>query len=118
MKRAWLYVGKVKPDTTPVQVETYLKEKYPVYESQVTALPKREEASSVSFKVGADSELMEQLYKSDNWPAGMVIKKSTFFEDQENFELPDRVHQKATGRKTSIGYLSIMHLNKLSLSCK
>ena len=79
MKRAWLYVGKVKPDTTPVQVETYLKEKYPGYEFQVTALPKREEASSVSFKVGADSELMEQLYKSDNWPAEMVIKKFNFF---------------------------------------
>ncbi|KAJ3660667.1 hypothetical protein Zmor_005106 [Zophobas morio] len=79
VKRAWLYVGKVRLDTTIEQVNTYLKAKYPGHEFKIELLSKREEATSISFKVGADSDLMDQLYQSENWPKGIIVKKLIFF---------------------------------------
>ena len=78
-KRAWIYVGRTRADTTPQQVNNYLTNKYDGYEFIVEALPKREDASSISFKVGPDITLLNDLYKPENWPKDVLIKKFEFF---------------------------------------
>ncbi|KAJ3644232.1 hypothetical protein Zmor_026902 [Zophobas morio] len=77
-KKAWIYFGRVKRGTTCENVTSFLTNKYKGKQFEVKDLPGNQDARSTSFKVGADLDLLEHLYKSDNWPAGVLVKKFNF----------------------------------------
>uniref|UniRef100_A0A1Y1NJF7 Uncharacterized protein n=1 Tax=Photinus pyralis TaxID=7054 RepID=A0A1Y1NJF7_PHOPY len=83
-KRAWLYVGRVALGTENSKIKNYLTEKFPNSQFEVEQLPKRDDARSIAFKVGADIELIDELYKGENWPAGVFIKQFRFFRRQQH----------------------------------
>lgn len=80
-KKAWLCIGKVNKGTKPDTIRTYLQQKYN-RNFTVEALPTRDDAVSVSFKLGADFDLLAQLENCANWPKGVIVKRFTFFRQQ------------------------------------
>lgn len=76
---AWLHVGKLKIGTEAEQLRRYLADKFPNHEFTIEALPKHENARSVSFKVGADFGLLDTLTKASSWPTGVAVKRFMFF---------------------------------------
>lgn len=79
LSRAWLYVGRVTKGTTEHQVGQYLKKILPGREFVVEALPVNDNANSVSFKVGPDISLLDELNKPENWPKDVVVRRYNFF---------------------------------------
>ncbi|KAK9877694.1 hypothetical protein WA026_019375 [Henosepilachna vigintioctopunctata] len=79
VRRAWLHVGKVSLGTEPKTIEKYLREIFPGNTFTVEPLPRREEASSMSFKVGAELEILEELNKPNIWPKGVSVRRFRFF---------------------------------------
>lgn len=76
---AWLYVGKLKVGTEAAQLRRYLNGRFPGHEFKIEALPQRNDATSVSFKVGATFGLLDDLIKESSWPVGVAVKKFVFF---------------------------------------
>lgn len=74
IRRAWIYVGRVDQNTKSEQISKYLHNKFPSNTFQIEQLPKREDATSISFKIGADVSLMDELYNGQMWPAGVIVK--------------------------------------------
>ncbi|KAK9674672.1 hypothetical protein QE152_g40943 [Popillia japonica] len=65
-KRAWLYVGRAAPSTQPADVNGWLKKKFPERQFIIEALSNRNsnknnEKYSVSFKVGVDLDILDEL---------------------------------------------------------
>ena len=79
-KRGW-YFGKIDKGTKSDTIQDFLKEKYS-RDFTVEALPVRDDALSISFKLGADLDLLKQLEDSANWPRGVIIKRFSFFRRQ------------------------------------
>ncbi|CAH0563063.1 unnamed protein product [Brassicogethes aeneus] len=79
VKKAWLCISKIKIGTQAGEIQNYLKNKFPSKEFTVEELPRRKEATSMSFKLGADMELLEELHKPETWPNGIYIKRFYFF---------------------------------------
>ncbi|KAJ3655462.1 hypothetical protein Zmor_004561 [Zophobas morio] len=78
-RRAWIYVGRTHTNTTPEDIEKYLQERFSNHNFIVEPLPRREDATSAAFKVGADFLLLDQIYKEENWPRNVIVKKFEFF---------------------------------------
>lgn len=78
VKRLWLHVGKVTIGTQVSQIEKYLNKKFPDNKFTVDELPLHPEAKTMSFKVGADFSLLEDLYNGAVWPKGVMIQKFKF----------------------------------------
>lgn len=82
-RKVWLYVGRATPGTSATEINDYLVKKFPNNEFNVEHLPKWKNAFSECFKVGADHELLPELYKSETWPKGLLVKKYTFFRENQ-----------------------------------
>ena len=78
VKRLWLHVGKVTIGTQTTQIEKYLKKKFPNNTFTVEGLPQHPEARTISFKVGADLSLLEDLYNEAVWPKGVMVQQFLF----------------------------------------
>lgn len=78
-QRIWLHIGRVQPNTTEDDIQKHLNGIFPGRVFVIEALKRGETASSIAFKIGGDSDLMEQLYESENWPNGVTIRRFTFF---------------------------------------
>lgn len=78
-RRAWFYVGRVKTEATAEDVGEYLGSKFCGRSFDVQMLPKRADSNSVSFRVGADVELMDKLSEPATWPCGVVVRRYRFF---------------------------------------
>lgn len=83
-RRAWMYVGRVNVNVKESQIENHLKGKFPGEDFSIERLPKRDAAHSASFKIGASLSLVEDLYKPQNWPTGVVVKRFRFFQSSTN----------------------------------
>lgn len=79
LRRAWLYVGRAHKNTTEQHVTQHLKMNFPNKDFTVEALPVSETANSVSFKVGADISLLDQLSQPEVWPKDVVVRRFKFF---------------------------------------
>lgn len=77
-RRIWLSVSRVKIGTSVNDISAYLEGKYPGYVFTVELQPKRPEATSLAFKVSADPNLYNDLYKGENWPNGIYVKRFSF----------------------------------------
>lgn len=74
--KLWLYVGRCKPDTTESKISNYLKKRLPSHEFEILKLTTK--GVNASFRLAADMNLYDQLYKPDFWPERVVIKKFIF----------------------------------------
>lgn len=74
-RKAWIWVGRVSVGTEEVRVLEHLQERFPGRAFSVEKLPFRDGAYSCAFKVGADLSLMDELYKAENWPRGVSVRK-------------------------------------------
>lgn len=79
VSKAWLHIGKVGKGTSEQIVLQHLKTNFPNESFTVEALPVRDDANSVSFKVGADMRLLNELTKPEIWPKGVTVKRFRFF---------------------------------------
>lgn len=77
-RRAWLHVARVNKETTADKVKQYLQNKFK-QDFVVENLPVRDDANSISFKVGADIELLDQLLDANTWPENIVVRRFRFF---------------------------------------
>lgn len=78
-KRVWFHVGKVRRDVKVEDVRNYLHEKFPDQDFIVEELQGHKEATSISFKVGADVGLLDELSNQSAWPKGVAVRKFVFF---------------------------------------
>lgn len=78
-KKAWLCISKIKIGTQSEVIEEHLKNKFPGNDFTIEELPRHKEATSMSFKLGADMELLTELNKPETWPKGIYIKRFRFF---------------------------------------
>lgn len=78
-RRAWLHVSRAGNHVKEEDIVDHLTKKFPRSEFHVQMQPKREDASSVSFKVGADFSLLDELNKPETWPEGIDVKRFRFF---------------------------------------
>ncbi|KAL3283676.1 hypothetical protein HHI36_006814 [Cryptolaemus montrouzieri] len=70
--RAWLHVGGAGKN---VKGETFLRN----LERKFLGKKRHDNSDSVSFKVGADITLLEDLNKPESWPNGVNIRRFQFF---------------------------------------
>ncbi|CAH0553694.1 unnamed protein product [Brassicogethes aeneus] len=77
-RKAWLCISKIKVGTKCEDIETHLKSKFPNNDFTIEELPRRKEAASMSFKLGADTNLLNELNKPETWPNGIYIKRFYF----------------------------------------
>lgn len=72
-KKAWLYVGRANSDTRPEHVRTYLETKFPTHKNSftvqtITNINNDRPVNNISFKVGVNFTLLDEITKSDVWP--------------------------------------------------
>lgn len=74
---AWIYVGlgRASLETTEDTVLKHLENKFPNERFSVEKLPQKETAKSRAFKVGANMEMIEQLYRGENWPRDTTVRR-------------------------------------------
>lgn len=78
-RRAWLYVGRATKNSTAEGLRNYLVSKCPNQDFRVEKLDSREEAQTLSFKVGFDYDLLDKLNDSNFWPSGLLVRRFNFF---------------------------------------
>lgn len=74
-RRAYLYVGNVNMSATEDVLKNYLKHKFADNEFIIEALPKRDDAQSRAFKLVCDYSLLNDLYRPELWPNGVIVKR-------------------------------------------
>lgn len=82
-RKLWLYIGRCKTGTAELHVKKYLEKKCPGKQFEVFALPSK--GTNVSFRIGADISLKDQLYDPQFWPENILVKKYIFFRKTANF---------------------------------
>ncbi|XP_044766024.1 uncharacterized protein LOC123322209 [Coccinella septempunctata] len=83
VRRAWLHIGRVQRGVSSSEIEKYLRSKFPSETFEITEIQAREGANSVSFKLGANFSLLEELTKLELWPTGITIRRFKFFRSSE-----------------------------------
>lgn len=88
-KKAWIYVGRARLGTTSETVIKHLENKFPTRKFTAEALPVRDSANICSFKVSADLDMLDELYREENWPANIIVKRFVFFRSQRGHRSGD-----------------------------
>lgn len=78
-RRAWLFIGRARQDVTAEQVNAFLQNKCPGSLFDVELLTKNDQATTRSFRVGMDFQLLEKLNKPEFWPCNIVVRRFNFF---------------------------------------
>lgn len=84
IRRVWIHVGKTAQGTSEDAIRDHLQRKFRSEQFVIEKLPQREGANSCSFKVGASFTMLEDLYKSENWPENVTVRRFRFFRDKKN----------------------------------
>lgn len=82
--QAWFHVGKAGLGSTENDVLAHLQTKFPDGKFSVEMLPQNENATSRSFKVGTELNLLDEMYKGENWPKNISIRRFNFFRSRRN----------------------------------
>ncbi|CAH0561686.1 unnamed protein product [Brassicogethes aeneus] len=85
-RKASFHVGRASLNTSVENISNHFSKKFNRNEFLVEKCPSREGAKSVSFKVESTFSLLEEMYKSENWPAGITVRKYRLFPEQINGE--------------------------------
>lgn len=76
VKKAWLYLGKIRKNTTTNDVSNYLSETFPGLEITVEKLESR--GPNCSFRLGTSFDNKDTLMDGSKWPANSIIKRFLF----------------------------------------
>ena len=88
-KKVWIYVGRVKKNTTEEHIREYLVKRFPESKFEVSQINDKDSVNS-SFRIGTDLKLMDKMYDAATWPAGIIVKRYTFFRPKgQKFESND-----------------------------
>lgn len=79
-----LYVSRVDVRVEEADVVAYLVEKFPGGTLTAERLSRRDEAGSVTFKVGADMGILDELIRPETWSKGVLVKRLFLFSGQKN----------------------------------
>ncbi|XP_044765982.1 uncharacterized protein LOC123322179 [Coccinella septempunctata] len=77
-KLCWLHLGRVNMNTNREQILDHLKKTFGRDDFVVEQLPKRDDAKSISFKIGADISLLSDVYAGDKWPENVTLRRYFF----------------------------------------
>lgn len=80
-RKGWIYIGRVTPGTGIQGMREHIDVMFPKQEFIIEKLPKWKNGNTEAFKIGFSHDLLDEVYNSDNWPKGSLIKKYTFFRD-------------------------------------
>lgn len=75
-KRAWLYVGRLKPETTPDSIKQYLSKKG--VKENVICEELTNKSHTKSFKVGIPFHHLELANTAEFWPEGITVRRFRF----------------------------------------
>ncbi|KAJ4451794.1 hypothetical protein ANN_03266 [Periplaneta americana] len=76
-RKAWLFVGRLRQESTPESVKNFLSRKGIAEEIICEELPTR--GSTKAFKVGIPFNTLETVNKDEFWPAGINVRRFRFF---------------------------------------
>lgn len=76
-QKAWLHIGRAKPEATADDIASYLKKRFPLKHFTVEKLETNNKLSS--FKVGSDFDLLNNLNDPGLWPSGITVRRFNFF---------------------------------------
>lgn len=79
IRKTWIYVGRASPGTSIENMRALLAEKFRDREFIIEKLPKWKNGTTESFKIGVDFDLCDDMFSSENWPTGTLVKKYKFF---------------------------------------
>ncbi|KAL3266616.1 hypothetical protein HHI36_010780, partial [Cryptolaemus montrouzieri] len=74
-KLCWIHVWQDFREATKDIVQEHLKKSFPNKKFVVDQLLEREGTSCRAFKVGADIDILEKLYKGENWHKNITIRE-------------------------------------------
>ncbi|KAJ3662630.1 hypothetical protein Zmor_006969 [Zophobas morio] len=77
---AWLFIGGATKNSTVEGLQNYLTKKCPNVEFKVEKLSDESNSETNSFKVGFDSDLLDELSIADFWPSGLLVRRYNVFE--------------------------------------
>lgn len=77
-QRVWLHIGKIQLGTASEVIEKHLKQCFPGRSFIIDELKQRAGGTSMSFKVGGDLDLIDDLYDGGNWPSGVTVRRFFF----------------------------------------
>lgn len=76
-RRAWIYAGRFRSETTEEAVQQYINNKCPNADANVEAI-KTENNLNTCFKISVMFECKDTLYTDSFWPKGIIIKRFQF----------------------------------------
>lgn len=71
--KVWVFLGRCHTETQVTDINSYLNKKYPDRQFIIEDLNSK--GLYKSFKIGADMDLIEDLYNPSNWPQGALVKR-------------------------------------------
>lgn len=74
-RRAWMYVGRVKPEVTADVILDYLKNKCPEHGNEFTCEKLEAKGNNGSFKISANLGLKDTLLEANFWPEGVTYRR-------------------------------------------
>lgn len=80
-RKAWLFISRVKDNTSEDVVRSYIKKKTGVDDGDISVKSietNYERKDSKCFQVGIRFELKDKLYSSDFWPSGVAFRRFRF----------------------------------------
>jgi hypothetical protein len=75
-RKAWLYLGRLKNDTSEDDVKNFVLDTFPGVNVSVEKLESK--GTNASFKLGVDFDVREDLFNSAAWPKDSIIKRFLF----------------------------------------
>ena len=78
-KRISLFVTRLKPETTPTDIQNYVKEQFNVDASCEKLETKFDSYSS--FKISCVCDSIDKFYDSENWPQNILVRR--FYEPRK-----------------------------------
>lgn len=87
-EKIWVYATKYRQSYTTDKMQKYLEAKFPDYEFSCT-LYENKVTGTNSFRIAADAELRDDLFKPESWPRGVEISEY-FFRRRRNFSQPSK----------------------------
>ena len=79
---AWLFLGRLKEDTTPDKVKNYLQNNG--IQGNLNCEEIESRGRNKAFKIGIPFEYLETVNASDFWPEGVLIKRYLFRRTSRN----------------------------------
>ena len=74
LKRAWIYIGNAKKQTTWEDIKTFIKNRY--NETKDICVEKLScKGETQSFCVGVDFASKDLVMKADFWPSGVIVRR-------------------------------------------